>query len=392
MAKGGKILKDPPDFEPNPTPPIAGMSIGVQRSRSLRGYRDTNSLDRTGKPLQMSGRRRTREEFQSTDQSLAATDMNDFSVVAVYSREAYENFGKVWRSRMCPNSLQHVTQSSAKGVSEEDAESRLNLLSRSIIHTGFSDQVEALLRNKTIPHVIAVIEGKEEQSTLALSRNFSGKQTSLGYTRVSFSQGLTAGGANDDKQSMSFYVKNDMMNVYSFTQESIPIGSKAVRCVGINYQTVDNTWYRSLAVHIPNEFVGSDEQNSTTHKAFETYAKNAAKGAVPIVVTSYFGDTNYKKPIFSNTTPSMGGQLPGGATLRPQSSGAKKETNFMQSVPLRQDESQHVVLQPATLNYVFPDANAQERATTDHPSMLHFTAHKFDIAGRNSLYNSAYYA
>ena len=103
-----------------------------------------------------------------------------------------------------------------------------------------------------------------------------------------------------------------------------------------------------------------------------------------MVVTGYVGDTNYPKPMQERSAPSMGGILPQGGTLRPQSSGAQQETNFMQSIALEpKGAARHRVKQPSTLNYVFVNTDAASRVATDHPSIMHYTSHEQSIVGRN---------
>lgn len=367
---------------------INGLTADTRlRSASQEGRVRSNSVDRNGLQLRNVGRKKARAE----DTALAPADMKDFSSIAVYSREAFENFGKTWRTRMNSDSLERATKLSRKGVSPEDISTALGRQSRSDISTGFNDQVQALLENKIIPHVIAVIEGKEEQSSLTLGARLEDKPINLSYTRAGYFQGLSTTGSNDNKQSMSIYVRDDMKNVYSFTKELVAHSEDVITSVGVNYSTTDGTKYRSLIVHIPNKFIGSTAKELATHQAFEQYAKDAPKVTPGVVVTGYLGDTNFKNPMFKDTVPSMGGHLPNGNTLSPQSSGAKHDTNFMQSIPVGNDQNGHSVLQPATLNSVFLSTDNLNREATDHPSMMHITAHQDEISGRDQNANPDYY-
>lgn len=336
----------------------------------------SNSIDRSGKPLSISDR-------HTSNTGLKKESMKDYSVISVFSREAYENFGKKWKTQMNTDTLNLATSSSRKGVSEADIKKMLSLQSKSTLGSDFQSHVQSLLENKTMPHVIAVIEGKEEQQSLQLKTEVDNKSLDVNYTKKIYIQGTNAKGNSDNKQSMSVYVRNDMLNVYNVTQEIVTHSNgKQIKTAAVNYETTDNTKYRTLIVHIPNEFIGSKTKEATTHESFQSYANEQNKGENPVIVTSYFGDTNYSSVMEEYSVPSMGGHLPDGETLNPQSSGAKKETHFMQSVPLNDGHSKHSVLQPSTTNYVFTTPDTINREATDHPSMIQYVAHDTPLKGK----------
>ena len=155
--------------------------------------------------------------------------------------------------------------------------------------------------------------------------------------------------------------------------------------------TKDGIRYQSLAVHIPNQFIGSKSKEIDTHRAFQGYAEKQSTKDEPLVVVSYFGDTNFSTPIKRFSSPSMGGHSSTGQTLNPQSSSSKKETHFMQSIPLSDGHKNHSVLQPSTLNYVFINPDSDNREAVDHPSFIQYVAHNSELVGKsdNLLQNSS---
>lgn len=346
------------------------------RSKPKPRLKRSNSIGPDGNRLSISDR-------LTVNTGLKKESMKDYSVMAVFSREAFESFAREWKSKMNADTLDLATAKSRKGVSSTDVKKMLSLQSKTVLGTDFQAQVQALLENKTNPHIIAVIEGKQEMPSLSIKTKVDTKDVDVPYTRVKYVQGRNAKGSSDNKQSMSVYIRDDMMKVYSVSEESVThLNGKTINALGINYTTEDGTKYRSLAVHIPNEFIGTVTKNNSTHQSFVNYAAEQGKSASPVVVTSYFGDTNYSSPMDKYSSPSMGGYLPDGSALHPQSSGAQKETHFMQSVPLSDGKSKHSVLQPSTLNYVFTNPDDANREAMDHPSVMQYVAHDSELAGR----------
>jgi len=351
--------------------------VAPSPARKIIRMKRSNSQDRLGERLAIADRN-TRQI------TLKSEDFKDYSVMAAFSREAFENFGKKWKASMSIDSLNQATKSSKLHVDLAETNTLLGLQSKVIVGTDFEAQVQALLEGKTNPHVIAVIEGKQEASNFSLKAKAGDDTVDAPYTMVKYLQGTNAKGSQDNKQSMSIYVRDDMKSTYTVTEELVPHLStgKLIRSLGINYQTEGGTNYRTLAVHIPNEFIGTASKNLATHNSFEKYASDLRGAASPIVVTTYFGDTNYSAPMAEYSVASMGGHSSTGKTLNPQGSGAQSETHFMQSVPLGADSGKHSVLQPSTLNYLFINPDTTNREVTDHPSILQYVAHDNGLVGR----------
>jgi hypothetical protein len=185
----------------------------VERSKGMRLHR-SNSVDRFDNPLSILDRNTHSSE-------LAKKDMKDVSVIAVYSWEAFENFGKKWKQKMDTDSRDWATKSSRMGKDPKELTKLLSKQSRQRIGIDFEKQMTKLLENKTIPHVIAVIEGKQEKSKFTISTTIGEEAKSIPYTRVAYVQGTNAKGASDNKQSMSIYVRDDMREVYSISHETV---------------------------------------------------------------------------------------------------------------------------------------------------------------------------
>jgi hypothetical protein len=346
----------------------------VFRQEPAPRLRRSNSIGPDGGLLPISDR-------FSGNKGLKKEAMKDYSVMAVFSREAFENFSRKFKSKMSTDTVERATKGSRTGVAEADMTKMFSRQSTTIIGTDFQAQVEKLLENKTSPQVITVIEGKEEAQSLSIKTKVGLQEIDVPYTRMTYIQGTNAKGSSDNKQSMSVYVRNDMLKVYGVSEEVITHSpGKRINAVGINYATEDGTRYRSLAVHIPNEFIGSQTKNEKTHQSFIDYAAEQKK--LGIVVTSYFGDTNYASAMTDYSVPSIGGQMADGRTLSPQSSSAQKDTNFMQSIPLTDGGSKHSVLQPSVLNSVFITPDDTNREAVDHPSILQYVAHDSPLSGK----------
>jgi hypothetical protein len=360
---------------------------GRSRPRSLSqgGVSRTNSKDRTGNTLNTKGR----HNVNGSDSLLKNNEIVDHSVIAVYSREAVLGFGNQFRSIIEEDPINQVRKKQRKEVGIETQ----NLLDRqkpTSIGTGFNDQVKALLENKSIPHVITIIEGRKEQEDINITMDLEGHIINIPYSLKHFHQGINTHGNKDDKQNMSFYVRSDLKNAYNFSHENIIRGNDVIPCVAVDYATEDKNRFRSLAVHIPNKFVGNHTENEKTHEAFSAYAKKTNKNG--LTVTNYFGDTNFKQYRFEKSVPSMGGHSNTGRVLNPQSSGANEETNFMQSVNLGDDSPKHHrVKQPSTLNTLFINTDPTNKTGTDHPSIMTYTAHTSPIANRDAAVLPEYY-
>jgi hypothetical protein len=368
----------------------------LRRSASVQGLIRTKSLNSSDISLKTS----ERNPANSDQTAMAVEDMKYFSVIAVFSREASKNFGKKWEEKMKTGPPERrITRSSQKGINAKEIARRDGIQDRADVSTNFEEQVRALFNNKTVPHVVAVIEGKEEQASFSLKTEIpvrekkeeepslanqktdaKYKAIEVGYKKKNFFQGYNTRSQKDHKQSMSYYVRNDLEKAYTFTNVNIKRNGESIPCAAIDYKTIDGKQYRTLVVHIPNKFIETEEAIQETHAAFEAYTKEAEKKG--ITVTGYLGDTNFKKAYYTNTAPSVGGIMEGGETLKPQSSGAQEETNFMQAIPLIKNNKEVAVLQPSAANYIFIKTESNNKVATDHPSMLSYTAHSSPLYNR----------
>jgi hypothetical protein len=367
---------------------FVGLDQLTISARKIVSTGDTDLVEKKQKK-----RRVSEEDDKLNDGGLAEAKPVDYSVIGVFSRENSKQHGKEWFRKMLPDKDSHATESSKKRVKKAEHDTLLNRQARTEVTTGFGDQVNELFKDKWIPHVIVVLEGETEDGSISLSTKVKNEDIDLSYTRSDFYQGkINNGSRNEHRRDMTVYIRDDMKGVYTVTLEEIPVGKGVQQAFGINYQTEDGTNedgtnYRTLVVHMKNEFADSDNDVETTHQAFEDYAKKALEGDNPVVVTGYIGDTNYNKPKYPNSVASMGGHSLAGETLNPEGSGSENETNFMQHIPLGKESGKHSVRQPSTLNYVFPDTNP----SVDHPSIAGYTAHSSRIRGRDSKFNSRYY-
>lgn len=352
------------------------LKSGEERKPIVR-LRRSNSVDRLGERLSIQDR-------HTSSTGLKKEDFKDYSVIAVYSREAFESFGKKWKQKMNSDTLERATKSSRLGVDSKEVSKLLNLQSRHLVETDFEKQLQKLIENKTLPHMIAVIEGREEKESVSLSTKVDEKAIDVPYKRLKYLQGTSSKGGKDNKQSMSIYVRDDMKSVYRVSEVKVDHKStkKKIKALAIDYATTDDTKYRTLVVHIPNEFIGTKSKEEDTHSSFQTYAEEQRKSS--ITVTSYFGDTNYSSPVNKFSSPSMGGHTTTGGFLNPQSSSAKKETHFMQSIGVSSKDKKHSVLQPSTLNSIFINSDKTIREATDHPSLIQYVAHDQPLKGRTS--------
>lgn len=362
------------------------------RSASLTGRVRSNSVNRDKGDL----KNNLRNPANPNHDLLKAEDMKDFSVIAVYSREASRNFAKTWeqlinRTQSDSSELFGIT-TEQQHDSPENAIFLIQKLKFTRQSTDLEIQIKALLENRMIPHIIAVIEGPAGPDKINIEYDLESQKVTLPYVQRHFFKGADINGRPDAKQNMTFYARKDMCDAYAFVNVEIKCDeNEIIKCTAIDYKAESDTLFRSLVVHIPNKFTSTKADVAATYKAFVNYAQIMAKESKPIVVTGFLGDTNFADAYFKNSVPSIGGHLSDGNTLNPQSSGAKRATNFMQSIPVIEKPSCHCVLQPATTNYVTIASDEENKVATDHPSLIHFTAHNSVIVGRNPDAISGYY-
>ncbi len=314
----------------------------------------------------------------------------DHSVIGVFSREASRNFARNYEKMVKGDPFSRATASSKKATTATSDEQR-RFIERQSINTVGSDldeQMKLLFENKLVPHVIAIVEGKEEKDQISFKKSLGENDVLLGYTKILHVDGTNKLQHADKKQNMTIYVRDDMKEVYTANKVQVKRNGKIIDTVGIDYKTENGEKFRTLVVHIPNEFVGNDTLDKETHNAFLDYAKEARK-TESVHVTSYIGDTNYKKPITPNSVPSMGGIMSDNTSLNSQSSSAKNETNFMQHVSLKTEEDQpFVAKQPSTLNQLL--TNNESKVAMDHPSLMGYTSHNSPLK-RNPSALMGYY-
>ncbi|RPG32277.1 MAG: hypothetical protein CBB72_010975 [Muricauda sp. TMED12] len=385
----------------------------LKRSASQLGLVDTNSFD-GDEVLTIPRRKVVKEDVSSPELKKAKVEEEnedeltggglsdeveyDHSVIGIFSREAYEtSMGVNWRNQMEPNTDRLATKISKKRVDAKDQQGLFDRQNRTK-ESAYGDQINALFKNKMIPHVIAVIEGETEEEPITLKTKVKETELSLKYERKEYKKGLkiTKRGERqiesaEPRQHLTVYVRDDMTDVYSVSTVEIPRSYKGekrkMKAVAIDYETTDGKKYRTLVVHIKNDYASGNKQVRQSHEAFKAYARDVASKEGR-VVTGYIGDTNYDKPFYERSVPSMGGYSSSGEHINPRASANNtRDTNYMQHIPLDDQADEYSVRQPSTLNYVFPETGS----VTDHPSILGYTAHKKRLKGRNSKVNPSYY-
>jgi hypothetical protein len=186
------------------------------RSKSQEGRVRSNSRDSLGKRLPINKRHSQIIEPPSDEFN------EDHSVIAVYSREASKNFSKKFHKKM--EVLENrVTQSSLEesGIEEGELEKYVMRQDYTTVSTRFHLQIKSLLKNKMLPHAIAVIEGKGEKKRIEISREIEGEDITLKYRRVKYFQGKNSRSKDDDKQSIAIYVRNDLLEAYTARQVTV---------------------------------------------------------------------------------------------------------------------------------------------------------------------------
>lgn len=354
---------------------LVSLTSGSPADEGLPRLRRSNSVNSLGQPLSIA------ERYSSN--GLKSTTYTDFSIIAAFSREASEQFAKSFGRKMIADSPDLATLKSRVGVTYTEAMSMIGRQKKLTLGSDFEQHVEGLLENKTVPHVIAVIEGKQEAKTISIKTRLDGHIEHVSFIRVSYVQGVNANEHNDNKQSFNVYVREDMQKVYSVSVVDIPYShTQSIKAVAVDYKTEDNITYQSLIVHIPNGFIGSKSKEINVYNLFQNYALAQEQAPLPVRVVSILGDTNFITPFETYSSPSIGGHLSSGKTLSPQSSSASYDTNFMQSIPLHGLKPElHSVLQPSTLNYLFVTPDKLNREAVDHPSIIQYVAHTSNIAG-----------
>ncbi|MDR3501273.1 MAG: hypothetical protein P4L79_01660 [Legionella sp.] len=166
----------------------------------------------------------------------------------------------------------------------------------------------------------------------------------------------------DNKQSMHFYVRNDMRE--AITTDSAVIVTNEFIAGEIRFETASGK-YSVLVPHIPNKIA---KNPTDADQLLRNYAEVEREKSDRIVV-GYIGDTNYNRVMQEYSNPATGG-LNGSMYVVPTSSSAGKHTHFMQAISFgtAQDGS-FLMQQPTTLNHVDLRFGNGDKTATDHPSI-----------------------
>lgn len=323
------------------------------------------------------------DERQVLTSGCPSSSWKDYAIVAVFSREASINFGRTWRQQHSASSSNNtipasiIAPSSVGNDSESDMRARVETLQREDVGTDLGLQLTALLDNKTLPHVIVLIEGEAPGGSVTMNKLTSSRAwVRVVYHPIASHQGKDSRGVNDAKQNFHVMVREDMQGVYTAQAETI----HDMHTMSIKYSTQDGKKYVMWAVHIPSRLYGSAAKNQRVTTSFKDKKKEIENS---LIATCYFGDTNFNKVVLGGATPTLGGILPSNRALTAQGSSAKTEKNFMQVVGLGDSDS-YAVLRPSALNYIFLDTDANVTMATDHPSFLHYIAHTSRLVDTNT--------
>ncbi len=363
----------------------------VQYSASEAGRNRSNSEDSSGELLLDENRDAVDVGASSSSFSTSMSPHNAeyTSCIAVFSRESSENFARGYGAKILADDHNRVIPSSRSAISDAEVDKKLSLCPTSIVNGGLEDQVQALFLDKTLPHIIAVIEGAEDPGSLInIAVNFGVGQITLPYEKLPFMQGTNAALRDDNKQSITLYRRIDLAKAYEVGEVTVPHGAESIKCAGVRYR-VGKEIFETLIVHMPNKFVGSDDLDIATIKSFKNYAMLAALGKPAITVTSFIGDTNFKKQRQENSALGIGGKTSDGGSINPQCSSSSSPTHFMQAISLGFGKS-HVVLKPSQLNNVLLPAG-KKKIAIDHPSFMHRTGHRGRIEDREPSKLTAWY-
>lgn len=344
----------------------AGQKNSPATPEIIRGNlpEKTNSphFDRKGvaSPIKSSDRN------HQDNKKYVAYQWKDSFIIGLFSLEASATHAKKFHGKLKDKTT--LFNHTVKGnISEEIKEE----FSKNVAYTdekSIENALIALFKAKWPPHVIPVIEGNRNSfnENVTIPNNDGEKHV---YKLHSFYiQGKNALDYSDDKQSMHFYVREDMKDVMLIQETVIQIDpTKNFKVAEIIFETESDKKYSVLIPHIPNDFVKNQKDCDNVHTAFKTYAENELKKN--IIVTGYIGDTNYKKAIKAHSEPSFGGNVEGNDDnhyIVPTSSSAAKHTYFMQAIALNETINSFAMQQPSTLNLVNINNTTEN---TDHPSI-----------------------
>ncbi|WP_123920870.1 hypothetical protein [Chryseobacterium balustinum] len=271
------------------------------------------------------------------------TDYGDVMIFGFYSREANANFSKRFN---------HISEKKSYKSKKVDKNIEIK-------REGLNLQLAQLYKNRPLPKVFVIAEGDYFEKKIEFEGNT--------YYLVCSSEGKNVNNVSISVQNLYAYVLEDSRDTFCI-KEVVLTPDKTFKALAIDYE-FDGINYQTLAVHIPNKLVGE------AHSILMKYSEEQYKKK--IIVTSYFGDTNYLKQKQFNSCPSIGGHLNlNGEYDKPHASTAKKFTNFMQSVSLLSSNIPEVkILQPSMLNHIKLIQQESYNEGIDHPSINHYVLH-----------------
>lgn len=317
------------------------------------------SIDSNGTPSPIKYEQRNLTTNEKTEKK---NPMKDALIINVISLEAGAKYHTKFHQKLSNDKLFNHNK---KGRITTNVINMLKNLVNYTSSNSYACAFSELLRNKEPAHCIAVLEGSKENLPSSFTAE-DAKHKKHTYIQQNFELTLNdAIGRKDKKQGMTFYVRQCMENVFTFKKTEITIKVDKFSVAEIGFSTVNGQQFGILVVHIPNKHTTSQEQANIVNDAIERYAKSVES---KINIVCYLGDTNFKKLMQPNSSPSIGGHQCGNY-LSPTSSSNDKHTDFMQAVSLLKSPKV-IVNQPSTLNLVKIEG---EKATTpfktDHPSI-----------------------
>ncbi|MEP1327709.1 hypothetical protein [Pseudophaeobacter sp.] len=366
------------------------LSPARSNSRERKFTEDGQKIDN---PLLLENRRSVGTR---TDHAI-----HDQSKVAIISFEASHNFAGGFARRQ-ENAIIGKSKSGSISAIEAAREEEFTndvLSARRTIDTkgaemDVSRRIEFALKGKELPHVIAVIEGEfiEEELDLEIGDVSTSREKcestfrqarSVKFKRVFKRQGKTKIGTGDAKQNITMFVREGMSNFYNFENADVkPVkggGSISTPGVAINFETENGNKYQHIITHLPN-----DLRKSPKFAIPAMVAHAGTLGKRTLVAVS--GDLNFHNEFQPGSAPSVGGVLQHDLkkrqfTLSPASSSAKRDTNFIQSIPIAQGTS-HTFFQPAALPQVLDSKKSvgSSKIASDHPSIMTFVAFDSPLA------------
>ncbi|CDZ76448.1 hypothetical protein BN59_00717 [Legionella massiliensis] len=419
-AGNNGIAKPPPTQKNNSPPPTTASAAGAgsgsgsgaaaaAKTAAPNGYapkRADTQLEAEGNKLTRSNSVHIRDKIAQpmshayrkiVGNGSGTGPWKDGFKVAVFSQEASRNFSTKYHQKI-QTAAGYKPHSGNTPTTMPST--TMSLLASKIQHfpkvTTYNEAFPKLFENRENPQVIAVVEGKRENLPQEFTLPGSQPPAATGYTAAAptgaaaaaaavsnqgirpdtyklhkfYIQGKNSHGHSDDKQSMHFYIRDDMSDAISLQGAVITAGFTLGE---IMFETGQGK-YSVLVPHIPNKIAAYQER---AEQLLENYAERVKAERT---VIGYIGDTNFKKMAQDFSSPSIGGNS--GDYLTPASSGATKFTYFMQANTLGPSNDSFAMEQARTLNHVELQLGAGDKRATDHPSMQTTVLLNSDIRNR----------